>query len=147
MHSGSINGLITSGSSAHWSLGMVLVSKYFQPEKLYIENILQEILLKNWSQGYCVQTALNISFALSWSWQFGVIFTLVLNPKSAVKSSRQTWHTFSTITNSLPSTRLTNSSWIVFKAFSFHYKLDWLYWIWFHKIQNYSFSVILYKVV
>ena len=33
-------------------------------EKLYIREYTSNILRKNWSQGYCVQTALNTSFAL-----------------------------------------------------------------------------------
>ena len=57
-----------------------------------LENIRQEILRENWSQGYFVHTALNTSFALLCSWQFCFKFAFILTQKSAMKSSRQTRH-------------------------------------------------------
>ena len=60
-----------------------------KPEKLYIREYTSGNLCKNWSQGYCVQTALKTSFALLGSRQIGVNFVFVLTPKSAAKSSRR----------------------------------------------------------
>ena len=61
---------------------IIIIAALFQPEKLYIEeytsgNSIQKL-------GYCVQTALNTSFALSRSWQSSVKFAFVLTPKPDV---------------------------------------------------------------
>ena len=67
-----------------------------------LENIRQEIYGKIWSQGYCVQTTLDIPVLLfSRCLKIGVNFAFVLTPKSAVKSSRRTRRKYSTITISM----------------------------------------------
>ena len=58
-----------------------------KPEKLYIREFASGNLRENWSQGYCVQTALNTSFALLS--QLEIRRQLCVCFDSAVKSSRR----------------------------------------------------------
>ena len=71
------------------------------PEKLYIREYTSGNLRKNWSQGFCVQTAMNTSFALRSQLENRRQLCVCLTPKSAVKSSRRTRRMFSTNTKSL----------------------------------------------